>query len=143
MKKDTLYGPPKELFETKEEAKQKKKRVKEDDEENAEALDQKALRRYEIDKMKYFYAVVYFNSADTAERIYNEYNDYEFEMSNIRLNLSFVPDDLKFPQAPKETATEIPPDYEFKAHNSLNRALNHTSVKLTWDETDPKRQRKF
>lgn len=47
--------------------------------------------------MKYFYAVIYFNSSETAERIYNEYNDYEFEMSNIRLNLSFVADDLKFP----------------------------------------------
>ncbi len=142
MKNDVLYGPPKDLFQTEEQPK-KSKRKEDDDEENADAFDQKALRKYELDKMKYFYAVVHFNSGQTAERIYNEYNDYEFELSNIRLNLSFIADDLKFPQQPKETATEIPPDYEFSASSSLNRAMNHTSVKLTWDETDPKRLRKF
>lgn len=47
--------------------------------------------------MKYFYAVIHCNSFSTAERLYNEYNDYEFELSNIRLNLSFIADDLKFP----------------------------------------------
>lgn len=93
--------------------------------------------------MKYFYAVIHCNTKDTAERLYNEYNDYEFELSNIRLNLSFIADDLKFPQQPKDSASEVPADYKFKAGNSLNRALNHTKVKLTWDETDPKRLRKF
>jgi len=43
----------------------------------------------------------------------------------------------------KESATELPDDYTFKNSTSLNRALNHTSVKLTWDETDPKRLKKF
>jgi flavodoxin len=61
-------------------------------------LDQGQLRKYEINKMKYFYAVVHCNTRHTAERLYNEYNDYEFELSNIRLNLSFIADDLKFPQ---------------------------------------------
>ena len=31
----------------------------------------------------------------------------------------------------------------FKASNCMNRALNHTKLRLTWDETDPKRLRKF
>jgi hypothetical protein len=93
--------------------------------------------------MKYFYAVVHCNSKHTAERLYNEYNEYEFELSNIRLNLSFIADDLKFPQEVKEVATHLPADYQFKVGNALNRALNHTKVKLTWDETDPKRLRKF
>jgi hypothetical protein len=43
----------------------------------------------------------------------------------------------------KESSTEVPDDYNFKNSTSLNRALNHTSVKLTWDETDPKRLKKF
>ena len=43
----------------------------------------------------------------------------------------------------KEIATDVPADYEFKSANSLSRAMNHTQVKLTWDETDPKRLRKF
>ena len=37
----------------------------------------------------------------------------------------------------------MPSGYQFRAFNQLNRALNHTQVRLTWDETDPKRVRKF
>ena len=143
MKKDTLYGPPKELFDA--EPKKIKKKSKKGDNlsDEGEVFDQEELRRYEINKMKYFYAVIYCNTVETARKLYDEYNDYEFELSNIRLNLSFIADDLVFPQDAKETATELPPGYEFKAANSLTRALNHTQVKLTWDETDPKRLRKF
>jgi hypothetical protein len=93
--------------------------------------------------MRYYYAVIHCNSPQTAEKIYEEYNNYEFELSNIRLNLSYISDSLKFPQEAKETANELPPGYSFEASNSLTRALNHTKVKLTWDETDPKRLRKF
>lgn len=93
--------------------------------------------------MKYYYAVIHCNTTKTAEKLYNEYNNFEFELTNIRLNLAFIPDSLVFPQAVKELATQVPPDYEFKAVDRLNRALNHTKVTLTWDETDPKRLRKF
>lgn len=93
--------------------------------------------------MKYFYAVIHCNSPQTADKLYSEYNGYEFEQSNLRLNLSFIPDSLTFPQEVKETATEVPADYVFKTPGQLNRALNHTHVRLTWDETDPKRLRKF
>ena len=150
MKNDTLYGPPQALFDTDADATQQSKKKRKnkasemiDEDINTEAFDQNQLRKYEMNKMKYFYAVIHCNSSKTAERIYSEYNDYEFELSNIRLNLSFIADDLEFPQAIKESVSEVPPDYEFKASNSLNRALNHTQVKLTWDETDPKRLRKF
>ena len=147
MKKDTLYGPPKDLFLEGEAKKPKKKRRAGDDElvdeEAADAFNQNQLRKYEIQKMKYFYAVIHCNSAATSDKIYSEYNGYEFELSNIKVNLSFVADDLVFPQQVKETATQVPPGYQFRSFNKLNRALNHTHVKLTWDETDPKRLRKF
>jgi hypothetical protein len=148
MKKDTLYGPPKELFEVSESVVKKKKKNRGDEayihvDVDTSVFDQNQLRKYELNKMKYFYAVIHCNTRHTAERIYNDYNDYEFELSNIRLNLSFISEDLIFPQKPKEQATEVPAEYEFKGANSLNRALNHTEVKLTWDETDPKRLKKF
>jgi hypothetical protein len=97
MKKDTLYGPPKELFDA--EPKKTKKKSKKGDElsDEGEAFDQEELRRYEINKMKYFYAVIHCNTEETARKLYDEYNDYEFELSNIRLNLSFIADDLVFP----------------------------------------------
>lgn len=88
--------------------------------------------------MKYFYAVVHCNSAKTAKKVYKEYNGYELELTNIKLNLSFVADDLKFPQDVREECEEVPPGYDFNP-SKVSRALNHSTVKLTWDQTDPKR----
>lgn len=62
-----------------------------------EYYDQDQLRKYEKNKMRYFYAVIHCNTKETAEKIYNEYNNYDFELSNIRLALSFISDELKFP----------------------------------------------
>jgi hypothetical protein len=39
----------------------------------------------------------------------------------------------------RDCATEVPPDYE--APNFQTRALQHTSVKLTWDGDDDARRR--
>jgi hypothetical protein len=47
--------------------------------------------------MKYFYAIIYCNSPKTCDKIYTEYNGFEFELSSLKLNLSYVADDLKFP----------------------------------------------
>lgn len=105
-----------------------------DDEEKEKiGFNSSKMRKYELQKMKYFYAVVHFNNKRAAEKIYEEFNDFEFEMSNIRLSLSFVADDLEFPQQPREEAASIPAGYQFRAGSRLNKALNHTNVKLTWD----------
>lgn len=157
MENDSLYGPPKQLF-TNEETNQQKKLKKQkeaadnnedkneflDDEDfEDEGFDQTKLRKYELNKLKYFYAVIHCNSKKTAAKIYEEYNGYEFELSNTKINLSFIADDLQFPQKVKEVSTEVGTDYDFKRANNLNRVLNHTKVKLTWDQTDPKRVEKF
>ena len=88
--------------------------------------------------MDYFYAVVYCNNRKTAKRIIEENQDLEFELTNIRLNLYVVPDDLEFPYSPKQVAEDLPADYTFDA-SKISRALNHSTVKLSWDQTDPKR----
>lgn len=44
--------------------------------------------------MKYYYAVIHCNSKKTAKKIFNEYNGFEFELTNIILNLSFIADSL-------------------------------------------------
>jgi hypothetical protein len=93
--------------------------------------------------MKYFYAVVHTNSKKTALKIFEEYNGFEFELTNIRLQLSFISDSLKFPQKPVESVSEVPDDYIFQGAAKLNKALNHTKVKLTWDINDPKREEKL
>ena len=106
MKRDSLYGPPKEMFESKRSAEATKKidekrEYKADDEfqldENDEGKNLAQLRKYEVNKMKYFYGIVYCNSRKTAKRIFKEFNGFEFELTNITLNLSFVDDNLQFP----------------------------------------------
>ena len=68
----------------------------------------------------------------TAEVIYDNCDGKEFELSNIPLYLSFVPEDIKFPYAAKEVCNEIPSIACVK--NFVNRSIGHTNVKLTWDE---------
>jgi len=107
MKNDLLYGPPKEMFkESKKKNKRRKKTAEDrefesDDEyrlnEHADGENMAQLRKYEVNKMKYFYGVVHCNSKKTAAKIYEEYNGFELELTNLRLTLAFIPDDLEFP----------------------------------------------
>ena len=64
--------------------------------ENPQAYNQAMLRKYELQKMKYYYAVVTCNSKDTALYLYDEYNGFEFENTNVLLNMSFIADDIEF-----------------------------------------------
>ena len=106
--------------------------------ENDDGEDLAMLRKYEVNKMKYFFAIVYCNSIKTASRLIEENQGLEFELTNIKLNMSCVDDELEFPNKPKDIATEVPVNYEFNSSN-ISRALNHSTVRLSWDQTDKKR----
>lgn len=77
MKHDSLYGPPKEMFnvqgipivkrdEEKADEEIDWNEFKDDDDLDDEGVDQRKLRLYEINKMKYFYAVIHCNKKKTA-----------------------------------------------------------------------------
>ena len=153
MKKDALQGPPKELFTEKRAFKKKHWSSRNDkgevdpefmsDEEyqlneNDDGVNMAQLRKYEVNKMKYYYACVVCDRAKTADKIYEAYNGFELELTNIKLTLKVIPDDLEFPQAVKSEATEVPATYDFNP-SRISRALNHSTVRLSWDQTDPKR----
>merc|ERR1712166_306776 len=87
--------------------------------------------------MRYFYAVVTMNKRSAAAAIYNEFNGFEFELTSLKLNLSFVADEQIFPQEVKEVSNEVPVNYSFDS-SRISRALNHSTVKLSWDQTDPR-----
>ena len=87
--------------------------------------------------MKYFFAVVYWDSVYTANLLYNEIDRLEFELSNLRMDLRFIPESLiEFPYPPKEVWYEVPDEYE--CNFFVNRAIGHTKVKLTWDQEESK-----
>ena len=89
--------------------------------------------------MKYYYAIVCCNTQNTAYSLIDEFNGFEFENTNIKLNMSFVPDEVRFEQEVKEEVQSVPEDYDYNL-NCFNRALGHTNVKLTWDQDDKARE---
>ena len=106
-----------------------------------EGFDPVELRKYELKKLKYYYAVVYCDSVQTASSLYNECDGLEIERTQSFLDMRFVPDNLtKFPYPPKEVCDHMPANKEYTQEFKPNSALQDTKVKLTWDQGDPRRQ---
>lgn len=102
-----------------------------------EEFDPEILRKYEQGKLKWFFAVVDCDSIKTAQSIYKECDGLEFERSGIVLDVRYIPDDVQFSQAPRDTATAVTLNY--KAPLFTNKAASHSKVELTWDRDDPER----
>ena len=163
MEKEKIEGPDKSIFQVDPELKAEKtrKKLNENDdgvdentnekiihnieevgeyeeEENTEGVNALELRKYELKKMKYYYAIVYCDTVKTASAIYNLCDGMEIERTGSFMDLRFVPDSLtEFPYPAKDICNKIPVDY--KPNLKMNRAMQHSDVKLTWDSTDPKR----
>ncbi len=65
--------------------------------ENDDGVNMAQLRKYEVNKMKYYYAVIVCDRRKTASKILDEYNGFELELTNLRLTLSIIPDSMVFP----------------------------------------------
>ena len=151
MAKENKEGPDKEIFNTEaivktsndkenEEGEGKEENDEEIDSSN-EGFDPVELRKYELKKLKYYYAVVYCDSVETASLLYNECDGLEIERTQSFIDMRFIPDELKeFPYPPKEVCDHIPANKEYTQEFKPNSALQDTKVKLTWDQGDPKRE---
>ncbi|KAI9253507.1 hypothetical protein BDA99DRAFT_172498 [Phascolomyces articulosus] len=142
MAREEMEGPPKELFEKDgSDAVSKNKNHKkndEDDEEHDEDFDQEALRKYQLDRLKYYYAVIECDSVETAQILYKACDGNEYEASANFFDLRYIPDEMTFDEdEPKEVCTFAPEDY--KPSKFSTDALQHTKVKLTWDMDDHQR----
>ncbi|KAF2396525.1 hypothetical protein EJ06DRAFT_222902 [Trichodelitschia bisporula] len=159
MDREELEGPPREIFnnskansdsdtesdaqsgtedvDSEDEEEEIKKRLLQ--EEKAEDFDPSALRRYQLDRLKYYYAVLTCSSPTVAKALYDAMDGREYLSSANFFDLRFIPDDVSFDdEAPRDEATTIPTGY--RPTEFVTDALTHSRVKLTWDAEDTKRK---
>ncbi|KAJ7900291.1 hypothetical protein B0H14DRAFT_3080630 [Mycena olivaceomarginata] len=139
LAREEKEGPPPEIF--------KKPSALEEDEVDEKNIynvgdendyDEDALRKYQLERLRYYYAIVTCDTVEAAAHIYSELEGTELERSANVFDLSFVPDDMTFDQECRDEATEDT-STSHKGVDFVTDALRHSKVKLTWDEDDPER----
>lgn len=155
MQKEELEGPPREIFASTANKKNDNKLLDESSEESAaededdakptvqteetgEEFDSAALRKYQLDRLRYYYAVITCSSANVAKSIYDNLDGREYLTSANFFDLRFVPDGTTFDQDPHDECDKLPDGY--KPNEFSTDALTHSKVKLTWDADDTTRK---
>lgn len=148
MEREELEGPPKEIFKKSDlgddsennsdeaeddEAVDSDEEVKNDllKEGKEEDFNSDALRTYQLDRLRYYYAVLICSDKETAQKIYEATDGSEYLSSSNFLDLRFVPDDVPFEDEPRDECESVPDNY--KPVEFVTDALQHSKVKLTWD----------
>jgi len=107
-----------------------------------EEFNEAALRKYQIERLKYYYAIVTTDDPATADTLYSGLDGVEYQLSSSHLDLRYVPDDMDFSdQSPSSVCTELPNMASYQPPKFITSALQNSSVKLTWDETEQSRLR--
>ncbi|OIW31906.1 hypothetical protein CONLIGDRAFT_629597 [Coniochaeta ligniaria NRRL 30616] len=164
MQKEELEGPPKELFQKKatdedefggfdsedeEDESEGGDDAEDSDEEVKNELiqegddadfDSDALRTYQLDRLRYYYAVMICSDPQTAHKIYEATDGSEYLSSSNFLDLRFIPDDVTFDDEPRDECDSVPQGY--KPVDFVTDALQHSKVKLTWDMHPEENSRK-
>ncbi|XP_062190458.1 pre-rRNA-processing protein ESF1-like [Phragmites australis] len=111
-----------------------------DDDENVDSdKENNKLRAYELNRLRYYYAVVVCDSSATANHLYTTLDGTEFLKTANVFDLQFISDSMEFKHPARDVATEAPPSY--KEPDFETRALQHSRVKLTWDDDEPERKK--
>jgi NUC153 domain len=146
MEREELEGPPKEIFAQKQE--EESSEPDSEDDEDDEELDEKikkdlqqedegqdfdgaALRQYQLERLRYYYAVVVCSDEQTAQHIYESTDGTEYLSSANFFDLRFIPDGTEFEDKPRDECDAVPSSY--KPTEFVTDALQHSKVKLTWD----------
>lgn len=91
MKEEEIKGPAELVQET----------LKSDDEDYTQTNEgskyhMEKLRKYQLNRLKYYYAIMECDTPETASKLYDELDGMEYESSASQLDLRFVPDDVTF-----------------------------------------------
>ncbi|KAI4182498.1 MAG: hypothetical protein L6R41_005943 [Letrouitia leprolyta] len=164
MEKEEMEGPPKEIF-TGRKDKINGERLNQDDSETDDEVDEASsaedddenikksllqedtgqdfdsakLRRYQLERLRYYYAVLVCSSSSVAQRIYEAVDGTEYLTTANFFDLRFIPNDVSFSaDKPRDECTQIPDGY--RPNEFVTDALQHSKVKLTWDAEDGTRK---
>ncbi|KAI1335857.1 hypothetical protein F5Y15DRAFT_396696 [Xylariaceae sp. FL0016] len=147
MQREELEGPPKEIFkkdtkdsedesdldtdeeiESEDDEKIKQEILQEGDDQD---FDSDALRAYQLDRLRYYYAVMECSDAATAQKIYDSTDGTEYQTSSNFIDLRFIPDNVTFDDEPRDQCDTLSSNY--KPNEFTTDALQHSKVQLTWD----------
>ncbi|CDK25490.1 unnamed protein product [Kuraishia capsulata CBS 1993] len=151
MQREEIEGPPRDVFASKKSKKEESDDDSDDDdidlekaakqlyeEGDAQDYDSKSLRRYQLQRLRYYYAIVVCDSVATAKAIYDSCDGTEYESTANHFDLRYVPEGMEFEEDDvKDRCRKIPANY--KPQDFITDALQHSKVKLTWDETPAER----
>lgn len=97
------------------------------------------LRRYQLERLRYYYAVLDCSSTVVAQAIYDAVDGTEYLTTANFFDLRFIPDEVDFStDRPRDTCESIPDGY--RPNEFVTDALQHSKVKLTWDADDNTRK---
>ncbi|CAA97802.3 NUC153 domain-containing protein [Caenorhabditis elegans] len=104
-----------------------------------------AVREYLVNKLKYYYSVITFDSIPSAVAVYEECDGFQFEETGLKMDMRFIPDDMDFEEdRVKEFLNAEDVNLtKYKAKKKSKSAIISTGAKILWDEDDPQRKKKF
>ncbi|KAM0801796.1 hypothetical protein BDR22DRAFT_820492 [Usnea florida] len=165
MDREEMEGPPKEIFgqralqdqqdeqsSSSEEGDQEIEEEEDEDDEADESIKRSflkedqglefnsaKLRRYQLERLRYYYAVLNCSSVSVAEAIYNAVDGTEYLTTANFFDLRYIPDETAFEDdVPRDECQRIPDGY--RPNEFVTEALQHSRVKLTWDADDGTRK---
>ena len=102
-------------------------------------FDSAKLRRYQLERLRYYYAVLNCSSISVAEAIYNAVDGTEYLTTANFFDLRYIPDETEFEDdEPRDECERIPDGY--RPNEFVTDALQHSRVRLTWDADDGTRK---
>ena len=160
MEREDLEGPPKDIFnldkgddgrldtsgseggqsedegQQEEEEQIRRSLLRED---KGEEFNSNKLRRYQLERLRYHFAVLVCSSTPVAQALYDAVDGAEYLTTANFFDLRFIPDDVDFSADKARDECERIPD-GYKPNEFITDALQHSKVRLTWDADDGTRK---